>query len=400
MCYLPLVRTALAACVVVAVTGWVPAAAAGKAELVAAFDDAATDAHGPGSYVAPGDSEIRDGDFDLRRFEVWRDGREVVFKVTFAMPFREPGATARTSAIQLQLWNRIYLQNVDIYIDTDPGAVGHTSCIPGRRVAFPVGQSWKKAVVLTPQPGPAQNITEAALGGDAIDVVFPKNLQTTGRTVIARVPIFDLGGAPTAAWGYSVHVSGASWERTFSAVDRIFKDKLEPNAFTMPVVPVREAWAFGGAPDGRSFPRVVDVLLPAGFDQKRVLSAWDDKSGQFARVPFVSLAPSGPAAAAPSGPAAAPPPSLALPEAPAAPPPPPPPRELRVADFVDTAVTIDGDVAGIKPMMIGRVVDGSGATVARLIVGKVLDHGLLASVIDGQERLERGAAVKFDAAPK
>ena len=48
-------------------------------------------------------------------------------------------------------------------------------------------------------------------------------------------------------------------------------------------------------------------------------------------------------------------------------------------------------------MMIGRVVDGRGATVARIIVGKVLDHGALASVIDGGDRLERGAAVKFDA---
>ena len=47
------------------------------------------------------------------------------------------------------------------------------------------------------------------------------------------------------------------------------------NAFTMPVLSVREAFAFGGAPEGNLHPRVVDVLLPPGVDQKAVLGSFD-----------------------------------------------------------------------------------------------------------------------------
>ena len=55
----------------------------------------------------------------------------------------------------------------------------------------------------------------------------------------------------------------------------------------MPVVGMREAFAFGGAPSGEAHPRVVDVLLPPGTDQKAVLGSFSASAGTFARVPFV-----------------------------------------------------------------------------------------------------------------
>src|SRR5262249_4226544 len=132
-------------------------ARAGRAELVAAFADGPGGATGPGTYTRPGDSEIVDGDFDLRRFEVWLDGSDAVFKVTLGAPFRQPQVTARTTRTPLPLSNGIYLQNIDIYIDTDrASAAGYVVCIPGRRVRFTEGRTWKVAVVLTPQPGPAR----------------------------------------------------------------------------------------------------------------------------------------------------------------------------------------------------------------------------------------------------
>ncbi len=267
------------------------AAGAGPAQLVAAFDDDPNDASGPGSYRKPGDSDIVDGDFDLRRFEVWRDGDDVLFKVTMGAPFREPAVTARTWATPTPLGNHLYLQNIDIYIDTDPAKPGYAVCIPGRRVAFAAGRTWKVAVVLTPQPGPAQSVTEDALGEAGKHVLFARHLRTQGRTVIARVPLSALGGRPSPAWGWSVQVSGAVWERSFSVVERIASGKPEPDAFTMPVLPIAEAWAFGGAPDDSVHPRVIDVLLPRGADQRAVLGSFDAKTGELAKLPFVELRP-------------------------------------------------------------------------------------------------------------
>ncbi|MFN2546154.1 MAG: glucodextranase DOMON-like domain-containing protein, partial [Myxococcales bacterium] len=99
---------------------------------IASFDDAAGDATGPGSYVPPGDGEFTEGDFDLRRFAVYSDGDAVLFEVTLGAPIRRPSITQRTNASEIQLWNGIYLQNIDIYVDTDrASAAGYTACIPG-----------------------------------------------------------------------------------------------------------------------------------------------------------------------------------------------------------------------------------------------------------------------------
>jgi hypothetical protein len=357
-------------------------AALAEPQLVATFDDAAGDATGPGSYVPPGDTEFTDGDFDLRRFAVYVDGTDALFAVTLGAAFRRPALTQRANRSEIQLWNDIYLQNIDIYIDTDrTSPAGYSACIPGRRVAFAGGRTWKAAVVLTPQPGPARGITEDALGKAAAShVIFAEGLQIRGRTVTARVPIVLLGGKPSKEWGYSVHVSGAAWERSFAVLDRV-RGMRELNAFTMPVLPVPEAWAFGGAPEGNMHPRVVDVLLPAGVDQKAVLGSFD--AGSFARVPFVD------GSAAPS--AAAPPPVAAAVAPPKSGP------ELSVAYMAGNMISLAGPAAGVKQMQFGRVLGPDGTTVARVVVVQVLEGGLVVSAVENAEKIVKGARVRFDA---
>jgi len=403
------------ACLAALTLAWgAPAVAAARPppRLVASFEDDPHDATGPGNYMPPGDTEFQDGDFDLRRFAVYADGEDVLFQVTLGAPFREPAVPQRTNLTPLSLDNRIYFQNVDIYVDTDPGSkAGYSVCIPGRRVAFEEGRTWKAAVILTPQPVPAAAITEAALGKDAArHIVFPDSLDVRGRTVTARVPNWYFGGPPRRDWAYSVHVSGATWERSFSALDLI-KGGKELNAFTMPVEGMREAWAFGGAPSGDAHPRVVDVLLPPGADQKQVLSSFSPASREYAQVPFVSLEPAKvappqvapetvpvPAVAAPVGVAPVGVATVVAPPVEAAPPAAKPvPVGLTVTDVSEGMVSVSGPVAGIKAMQLGRVVGPSGATVARLVVIQVFENGLVASAVEGRDRIERGATVRFDA---
>jgi hypothetical protein len=217
----------------------------------------------------------------------------------------------------------------------------------------------------------------------AAHVIFAENLRARGRTVVARVPAAALGGPPRRDWGYSVHVSGARWERSFNVPDRIL-GRAEHDAFTMPVLGVREAWAFGGAPAGNVHPRVVDVLLPPGVDQKVVLGSFDRTKGEFARVPFVELEPERPAPAAER---AAPPPAVpsAVPAA-----------ELAVADVADTLVSLSGSARGLEPLRIGRVLGPDGSTVARLVLVQVVEGGAVARAVEGGDRIARGARVRFD----
>lgn len=356
------------------------AAGARTPRPVVAFDDPAGDAKGPGSYVLPASGEFAEGDFDLRRFAVFVDGGDVLLEVTLGAPIRRPDVTIREGSTPLPLDAGIYLQNVDVYVDTDPARRGGSgACIPGRRVAFADGRTWKAAVVLTPQPAAARAATGEALGAVAERVIFVERVLARGRTLQARIPAAALGGTPRPEWGWAVMVSGAAWGRSF-ALQASLTGKGEPDAFTLPVLEVPERWAFGGAPPGDLHPRVLDVLLPAGADQEAMLGSFGAPASAFARVPFVYGVP---------------PPALAPVATPAAE---QPASGLTVADVAGDLVTVSGSTAGLKALQIGRVLGADGGPAARIVVEKVLETGLVARVVEGGDRIARGAEVRFDAA--
>ena len=59
-------------------------------------------------------------------------------------------------------------------------------------------------------------------------------------------------------------------------------------------------------------------------------------------------------------------------------------------------VSIVGPVAGIQEYQLGQVLGPSGAPVARVVVLRIFEGGLAATVVEGRGRIERGAAVRFD----
>lgn len=349
--------------------------------MVAGFDDPAGDANGPGTYESPGDTDFLPGDFDLRRFAVYEEGDRVVFEVTLGENFRVPPSTQRYNSTPLDLKNNIYFQNIDIYLDTDPTpGSGWSMCIPGRRVTFANGHTWEYAVVMTPQPGAARAVTEGVFGTEASRrVLFPTNLQTQGKTIIARIPWSFFGGRPTEEWGYSVHVSGARWERTFAVVDRL-ASRHEADAYTMPVIGVREAWMFGGAPSagGKAHPWVVDVLVPAGASQAKVLGSYDEKTGAYAQVPFVYG----------SGKA---PPAVGVATVLERPPSP----SLSVADVSGGIVSMKGPTKGLGVMQIGKVLGTDGAPVGRVIVTQMIEGGAVGRAVEGGDAIRPGMGVEF-----
>jgi carbohydrate-binding DOMON domain-containing protein len=376
-----LTRSALVAAL--AALSLAPAAQARTAPVpVVSFEDDAHDATGPGGYTPPGDTTFQEGDFDLRRFTVLTDGDDVLFVVTLGAAIRTPSVTAQTGSTPVELSNGLYLQNIDIYLDTDPTpGAGSSACLPGRRVTFADGRTWEAAVVLTPRPGPARAVTEEALGRLAARVHFAERLLVQGRTVTARVPAAWLGGFPQPGWGYSVHVSGASWEQSYGVSSR-FRGTHAPDAFTLPVLTTPEAFAFGGAPMGSAHPQVVDVLLPPGADQAAVLGSFDVGSGAWARVPFVYAQPPGaPPVTGPVEPAAAP----------ALPPPP-----FQVVDVSGAMVTLSGPAKELKAMQLGQVLGREGQPVARLVVVQVLEKGAVCSAVEGGDLIVPGARVRFE----
>jgi C-terminal binding-module, SLH-like, of glucodextranase len=376
-------------------------AAAAPGLVVFEQDDPAGDADGPGTYSNPTDADLQGAHFDLRKFTVRVEGDDVVLEVTLGEVIRPPGSNWRTNRTPVELKNSLFLQNVDIYVDTAPASTaGHSQSIPGRRVQFEAGRTWKRAVVMTPLPGYVASIVSSAFGDAAKQSVTVPPLTSRGRTVIARVPQAFFGGKPKPEWGWSVQVSGAAWEHSFVVVDRI-KGTEAPDALTMPVSTTAERWMFGGAKLGRSHPQVVDLLVPPGQDQHQVLSSFDNEKVELARVPFVYGKPPPPLPPLPApSPLPGSPPSLVP-----GPPPTPPltapvPDGWTVVDVQGELFSVSGPTEGLSPMMFGEVLTGDGGVGARVVVVQVLPNGLLASAVDHKERIGRGAKVRFSVKPK
>jgi hypothetical protein len=146
----------------------------------------------------------------------------------------------------------------------------------------------------------------------------------------------------------------------------------------MPVVGVREAWMFGGAPMGKAHPWVVDILVPEGMSQAKVLGSFDAKTGAYAQVPFVY------------GSGVAPPPVTvtAVAEKPAGP-------LLSVADVSGGVVSIKGPSKGIGVMQIGKVLGPDGSPVGRVIVTQVVEGGVVGRAVEGGDQIRQGMGVEF-----
>lgn len=372
-----------------------PTVRARPTDVLIDLPDPAGDSDGPGTYTPPSDADLQGAEFDLRRFVARVDGDDLVLEVTLGETIKAPGSAWRTNTTAAQLTNGIYLQNIDIYVDTDPSPAGRgvSVSIPGRRVGFAEGRTWKRAVVMTPQPAAVASLIEGALGEAAWRVTIPP-VSSRGKTAIARVPLAFFGSKPRPDWGWSVQLSGAAWERNFAVVDQL-RGTAKADALTMPVSTTAERWAFGGAELGRAHPQVVDIIVPAGVDQHAILAQFNNETGEFARVPFVygkppPLAPMSELVPAEPAKASAQPPST----------PPPPKVGWSVVDVAGEIVSIQGATAGVTPMMFGQVVDDQGVVVARVVVMQVLPSGIVASAVDNREKIARGATVRFAVKPK
>lgn len=352
------------------------------------LEDPRNDDDGPGSYIYPSDTEFRPGSFDLRQLEVVREGDTVVFRVTMDAQFQRPPVAKRTNASEIPLENDIYVQNIDIYIDTNPAeGAGRTDTVPGRHVTIDSDGAWDVAVIMTPLPFQVKSIIEDWPGAKQTRV--PNNLRALGPRIEARIPVLDLGGPPEPHWGYQVMVSGALWEQNFNAIQRIAGSHFT-NALTMPVVTVAERRAFGGGELTWYHPWVVDILTPPGKSQERILGASSAEAERLASVPMVYPDREAFERARKKAGAV----TLTL-EAKKPDAPPPGVVELTVRDVQGDIVVLEKGERDVKQFHLGTVLDDEGEAVGRVVVTSVYPKFVLATAVDGAENIRPGARVRF-----
>ena len=240
------------------------------------FSDPKGDDNGPGTYIYPTDAVYKPGSFDLTKFEVKADGKNVKFSVTVKAQLDDPWGMGVGFATQM----------IFIFIDTDgkPGS-GHTDGLAGLNIQFDPKCAWDKVVILSPQKK-ARITSEAKTKAAKVidDIVVPNRTTGAGKKINGKVKLEALGGGDPSKWGYQVLMQS----------NEGFPTKTD--LLTRRVNEFEGQHRFGGGNDADCDPHVVDILAGDGSGgdgeiklQHEMLSYECDEDGNAAKKATLTM---------------------------------------------------------------------------------------------------------------
>ncbi len=297
------------------------------ADKIFTLEDARGDDHGDGDLTYPlSYYGLAKGDLDLLSLSASRVSGGTEFAATFAQHVRptarrtiDVGGTSLDDIARLGF----YTTNLDIYIDTDHVAgSGGVVTLPGRRAELDPANGWERMICLTPRPFEARTALKNILlkslkrqlnqkdGADREDaerlkaalpdelesrVFFPTRVRVSGSTIRFFVPDSFLGGPARADWGYVVFTTGADIDLRFEinapGLDKASDERL----MLLPISPGGNSDHFGGGrDDDDQQPPIVDLIVPAGTTQEKILRSGDPFKKIPVRLPAVIPAPAKP----------------------------------------------------------------------------------------------------------
>lgn len=293
---------------------------AAAAETLFQLEDPRGDDRGDGALRYPLNYYgLAQGDLDLVSLVARRVAGGTEFQATLGGPVRSPETqTIDIGGGQMKDVARFgfYGVNLDIYVDVDRVAgSGGVRTLPGRKSAIRPEFAWEKAIVLTPRPYDAKGELRRALlrelqrelaarqgpsdqKADEIRatlpdemeqrVFFPTRIRVAGRKISFFVPDAFLGGPARADWGYVVFTTGADVDQRFTVLGDLSFGGPEDGLFVLPARPGGAVDRFGGSHDGDvGLAPIVDLVVPAGTTQERVLSDYARDGSRPVELPGV-----------------------------------------------------------------------------------------------------------------
>jgi hypothetical protein len=283
---------------VAALTGGVlaasPASAADRKQVFSLTDPRGDD-RGAGELVYPLRDDLRPGDLDMVSLTARQEADGTTFEATFAQPITPPGP--RVIDVGGGLVRDIarlgfYTLNIDIYVDTDRLAgSGAVSTLPGRNAEVDPSSGWEKAIILTPRPNEARGALKAILtrfAREELKAEGQKADRARMKTLASEIST-DVESAAKPSWSYVVAVSGADILQRLDVLGALKIDDPEPPSLAiLPVAPGTWSDRFGGGEDDEPLqPPLVDIIVPRGATQEKVLKDYSSKEGRLVRLPGV-----------------------------------------------------------------------------------------------------------------
>ncbi len=242
---------------VLTVTATTPSGATGFAQRTVINDivpgtklldvtDPAEDDNGPGTYAYPTSDNFQPGAYDLRNFQVYEDGADVIFRV-------------QTADLTPTFGSSLGAQLVDVYI-TNPAASGGTSTAasyPGRN--YSLATPWNRLIEVQGFGQRFVNADKATLGTVAI------RASAATRYITFTVPKEALGGTPGTGWTIALVLTGQDGFSPDQA--RGFQPTAQDFQFGVCTAAAVAANNPICAVDPATVPKAVDILTPDGVSQ-------------------------------------------------------------------------------------------------------------------------------------
>jgi len=238
------------------------------------------DDKGPGYYQYPLDKRLRRGTFDLKRFTVYEEGEVVVFEIQMRNYIMREWADTRKSEDQgfvANLW--------DIYVDIDGREnSGYKMALPGRDLMMSENMGWEKVIMITPLSEfelfdiLRDKTDELDFQNRVEDIVYPDYVKVQRDKIILKIS--------------KVKLPGVSARSGFQCLAMGYKKIVSPNRLlNRDVRSFPTLDDFGGGHDSYGDPSVMDIIVPEGEDQYRILRDFRSEpyreNIRYASVPFV-----------------------------------------------------------------------------------------------------------------
>ncbi len=228
--------------------------------LVFEFADPAGDDNGPGTYAYPTSDNFKPGAYDLRNFQVYASGDNVIFRV-------------QTADLTPTFGSALGAQLIDLYVTNGQGEPTSTAAaLPGRHYTLATG--WNRLIEVQ---GFGQRFVDA--NGTTVGSVDIKASAIT-RYITFTVPAAALGGTPSTGWRFALTLTGqdgfsSDQARGFQATAQDFQFGVCAASIVSPICAV----------DPATVPKAVDILTPEGVDQATAL----DPTAPPVQIPSVTI---------------------------------------------------------------------------------------------------------------
>ncbi|KQC07688.1 MAG: hypothetical protein APR54_00690 [Candidatus Cloacimonas sp. SDB] len=249
-----------------------------NADVLFKLDDPLGDDYGNGSVIYPENPMFDEPIFDLISFEFSEKEENYIFNFTFAARIN-PVKHAEFQ-FSYDLPDDFILPLIHIYIDKDHMKnSGFTETVFGTNILLEEESGWEKAVIIASMPqrysGELERLQPELYRN--ITVLGPL-LSKDEKTISARVAKRNLGEI-NEDWGFAVLVMSQDFSQT-----------IRKNIYIREVNSTASQFNFGGGHSSilKDFdPNVIDLLVPPGSDQKRVLNSYDQENKKLAELQAV-----------------------------------------------------------------------------------------------------------------